>query len=150
MASRQIQRSTVVDATPEDIWPWLVDAERELAWRTPEVIELERLDGGPLGTGSEFRGAIRVAGKRDAWVNELTIVDEPKQLAWRTVETTAPVASPGSYHLEPTAHGTRVTIELDQEAQNLLGRLALPVMGLVVPRVVDRFLRQLKELVEAA
>lgn len=90
MAAKQIRRSIVLDASPEDVWPWLVEAERELAWRTPEVTELQPLEGGPLGTGSQFRGAIRIAGKRDTWVNELTVVDEPKQLAWRTVEDHRP------------------------------------------------------------
>lgn len=149
MASKQLRRSIVVDGTPETVWPWLTDPKRELAWRTPEVIELERLDTGPLQAGSRFRGAMKVAGKRDTWVNELTTMDEPKQLAWRTLETTAPVSYPGSYHLEEVPGGTRVTIQLGPEARNLLGRLTLPVVTLVASRLARRFLRQLKGLVEA-
>lgn len=149
MAGKQVCRSVLIDAVPQEVWPWLADAERELRWRAPQVVALERLDGGPLRPGSRFRGGAAVMGRRDTWVNEITAVDAPKRMSWRMVETTAPAWGHGSYELEETASGTRMTIQMDYEARTLLGRLLLPVFAnLVGPRVIDGFLERLKGIVE--
>ncbi|MFP3906907.1 MAG: SRPBCC family protein [Acidimicrobiales bacterium] len=150
MGGRQIRRSILIDATPEQVWEWLVDAQRELRWRSPQVVELERLDDGPLTVGSRFRGGAAVMGRRDTWINEMTAVDPPKQMSWRMVETTAPAWGPGSYQLAEEADGTRMTIEIDYQPRKPIGRILVPVFTtLVAPRVIDGFLEQLKNIVEA-
>lgn len=148
---RQVRRSILIDATPVEVWVWLADEERELRWRSPQVVELERLDDGPLAPGSRFRGRAAVMGRGDLWVNEMTVVESPERMAWRMVDTTAPAWGHGSYQLEVGDGGTRMTIQMDYEARNALGRVLVPVFaGLVAPRVIDRFLRQLKQLVEVS
>lgn len=151
MAGKQVRRSVLIAAAPQNIWPWLADVERELRWRAPQVVELERLDDGQLRPGSRFRRGAAVMGRRDTWVNEMTAIDAPKRMSWQMVETTAPAWGHGSYELEEVDEGTRMTIQMDYESRNLLGRLLVPAFaGLVAPRVIDGFLRQLKSLVEAS
>lgn len=150
MGVTQVRRWILIDATPQDVWPWLADAERELAWRAPQVVELERLNDGPLGPGSRFRGAAAVIGRRDTWVNEMTAVDAPKAMSWKMTETTAPAWGPGRHELEETADGTRMTIQMDYEPRNLLGRVMVPLFAnLVAPRVIDGFLGRPPVLHEA-
>lgn len=147
----QVRRSTTIVAPPEQVWPWLVDAERELAWRGPRITELEQLDDGPVQPGSRFRGSAEVMGSTDTWVNEITDVDEARLLAWRTLETTAPAWAPGRYELAPFGGSTRMTIHIDYEPRTLVGRLVLPVFARVMPpRIIDGFLEQLRVCVEKA
>lgn len=145
-----VHRSIIIEATPAEIWPWLADAERELQWRGPQVVALEQLDDGPLRAGARFRGTAELLGDRATWVSEMTEIDAPRRMAWRAVETDAPAYAPGSYALEEVDGGTRMTITIDYEPASLKGRILLPlVTRLVIPRVIDGFLRQLRDLVEA-
>lgn len=145
-----VRRSIDIDASPSDVWTWLADPERELRWRSPQVVALEQLDEGPWRPGVRFRGTAEVLGREDTWVNRLTEVDEPRRLAWETVETTAPATAPGRYELEPVADGTRMTIHLEYTPRNLPGRILVPlVTRFVTPRVIDGFLRQLRDLAES-
>lgn len=41
-------------AAPEKIWEYFEDTEKELQWRGPEVVELEKLDSGPAQVGTRF------------------------------------------------------------------------------------------------
>ena len=146
-----VRRFTTIDAPPEEVWPWLVDAERELAWRGPRITELEQLDDGPVVPGTRFRGSAEVLGSTDTWVNEVTEVEHARLLAWRTVVSTAPAWAPGRYELEPTDDGarTRMTIHIEYVPRTLVGRLVLPVFARVMPpRIIDGFLEQLRGCIE--
>lgn len=156
--SYDIEQHIVIEGPPAQVWRWAVgDPSRELRWRNLDgtgVQELEQLDDGPLAVGTRFRGVVKVGpGRPEAYVNELTAVDEPRLVSWEIIDADGALGGRGSYRLVPLAGGarTRFEIELDYPPRNLLGRLQRPVVRLVAGRmIIPRMIAKLKHLVEHA
>jgi len=146
----RVRSSTNIDRSIEQAWPHLAETERELRWRSPYVLSLEVLGDGPVRVGSRVRGTTRIAGSTQSYVNEVTELTAPRRYAWRGVQVTGPVNGFGSYELEPTADGgTRVTLDLTYVPRGLMGRLQMPALCWIAPRILRRFLVQLDDVVRA-
>ena len=148
--SFQVRKSTKIDRSIDQVWPHLAEIENELRWRSPYLLSLEVIDGGPVRVGSRLRGTTRIAGSTQSYVNEVTELAPPRRYAWQGVEVTGPVNGFGAYELEPTSDGwTRVTLDLTYVPRGVIGRLQMPALRLLAPRIIARFLVQLEELVQA-
>lgn len=79
----------VVDTDVEDVWRVVSDVTRIGEW-SRECHSAEWVDGasGPV-PGARFRGRNRAGRARWTRTAELTVVDTPNEIAWRTVPTRA-------------------------------------------------------------
>jgi hypothetical protein len=88
---RKIQRNAAVEVTssasPEQIWPVLVDVTRLGAW-SHEAREGQWLgDVAPATVGARFRARNRSGRNRWTRVSEVTVCRPATEFAWRTVPT---------------------------------------------------------------
>ncbi|MGB7876788.1 MAG: SRPBCC family protein [Anaerolineales bacterium] len=146
----RVTREVIIQASPEVIWEYFEDTEKELQWRGPEVVELSRLDSGPIQVGSRYRGKTVIMGQTDIYTNELTQYDPFRKIAWKPVDTSSPMAGSGSYTLEPVSDdATRFTLTLEYQPMNFIGTLMQPMTKLVTGGVLAKFTNNLKQLCEA-
>lgn len=149
--ARRVRKHTTVDRPIEQVWPLVAELDGELRWRAPWVVSLEHLDDGPVGPGSRIRGTTRIAGSSETYVNEVTELSPPRRYAWRGVEVSGAVTGRGAYELEPLEGGrTRVTLDLTYEPVSFVGRLQLPLVGLVAARIVGKMVGQLRHVAGGA
>jgi uncharacterized membrane protein len=145
----RVTREATIQVVPEKIWEYFEEPEKELQWRGPEVVELERLDSGPIQVGSRYRGKTVIMGQTDNYTNELTEYEPYRKIAWKPVDSSAPMAGSGSYTLEPAGdNATRFTITLEYRPMNFMGTLMQPMTKLVTGGVLSRFANNLKRLCE--
>lgn len=147
----ELQDDVVINRPPATVWPCVAGLELDRQWRRPYVTELDA-DGDPLEPGTQITGTTVAFGLTDTYRNEITEVVPPRHLAWRGLDASGGlVGVRGAYDLEPSgAAATRFRLSITYEARNRLGRLLAPVQVLFMRRVVvPRFMRQIRELVEA-
>lgn len=145
----RVSRTIEIDATPEAVWEFIEDPDKELQWRGPEVVELERLGEGPIQAGTRYRGKLKIMGVTDRYTNELTEYNPPQRTAWNYVDSTGLMAGDGYYELTRTHEGrTRFEITLEYHPMNFIGWLSQPLIPLLVGPVLQRFAERLKELSE--
>lgn len=147
----ELQDDVVIDRPPESVWPYVARLELDRQWRRPYVTELEA-DGDPLALGTRITGTTVAFGMTDTYRNEITEVVPHQRLAWRGLEASGGlIGVRGAYDLEPCgAAATRFRLTITYDAKGLLGRVLAPVQVLFLRRVVaPRFMRQIRELVEA-
>ena len=143
----QVHRSTTIRRPIEETWPFVADLDQELRWRSPYVLTLEQLDEGPVAVGTRIRGTTRIAGSTGTYVNEVTELAPPHRYAWRGVEVSGGINASGCYELRSTPDGgTVVTIDISYQAERLAGRIQMPMLKFLAPRIIERFLGQLTEL----
>ena len=114
----QVQKTghvaVVVDASPASVWQVISDVTRTGEW-SHECREACWLDGAVAAApGVRFRGR-----NRQGWVRwgrkcEIITVDEPREIAWRTVSTLLyPDSTVWRLRLEPLDQGTRIVQEFE-------------------------------------
>jgi len=153
MPKYDVEDSIVIEASPEDLWGWTVeDPSREQRWRNQDstgVQELEFLGEGPVEVGTRFRGSVKTGpGEPQAYVNEVTALEEHRLISWETIDAEGALGGYGSYELEPVEEGTRFNIRLAYPPRTFLGRLQRPIVRLVARPMISRMIHKLKRLVE--
>lgn len=128
MAIRTAAATTIVDATPADVWRLLSDVATWPSW-TPTMTSIRALGPGPLAVDARFR--VEQPGLRPV-VMEVTAVDPGRSFTWCAVqpglrtEATHVVSAEGS-------HGARVELSF-----SLAGPLAA-LVWLRYGRMIRRF-----------
>src|ERR1700681_2222594 len=150
---RLCEASVTVAASPEAVWAVISDVTRVGQW-SGECRGCVWVDGADAPTpGARFRGRNRRGGVRWSRLNEVTEVDRPHALVWRTVAR-APYLDSTEWRisLAEEGAGTRVS----QSFQVLkLSRLLEGLFLLVMPAHRDRTtdliqdLARLKRVVES-
>ena len=100
--------SVPVRATPEEVFAVLSDPARFHEWQAG--MEPARTDAGPIGVGSRLRSRRRVAGMRMGFTSEIVTWEPPARMVFRSVRT--PLAVEGTYLVEPSDDGSRVTAHM--------------------------------------
>ena len=145
----RVTRDVTIEASPEEIWRFVGDPVKELAWRKPNLRDLELSDGQPVGVGSRYRGKTRFLGQENEYTNVITTFDPPHRVAWDWLASSGPLAASGSYDLLPLSDRlTRFKITINYRPVNFLGRLLVPFIDLFGAHILQRFLRSLKQQVE--
>ena len=84
---------------PSEVWAFVSDLAATPRWRTT----VERVDPPPeVAMGTQMPATTRVFGKRWRWTIEITALDPPRRLAYRT---TGLATIDVEYLLEPTGDG---------------------------------------------
>ena len=99
-----------VDATPEEVWPLLVDVTRAGEW-SHETRGGYWLGGATTAApGARFRGRNQNGRTRWSRVCEVSEVEPQRLVSWRTVPTGIYTDSTRwTYELEPSERGCRIT-----------------------------------------
>jgi len=130
-----------IKAPPDQVWGALRDVEHWSEW-TPTVIQIRRLDVGPLAIGT--RVIIRQPKLLPArW--QVIEVDEGRSFTWITVGPGIRVTA--RHSVEGTANSSRVTLSLDFSGP--LGPLAARLTRGLNERYLDLEARGLKKHAEA-
>jgi carbon monoxide dehydrogenase subunit G len=108
------------------------------------VKRAEVLEPGEDGRARKVKIDVELMGLSDSYVNAYEW-DGDRKVSWTMLEGRSQKSQVGSYTLEPTGNGTKVTYDLTVE-------VAIPVPGLIRRRiqgkVVDAALKDLKKRVE--
>jgi uncharacterized membrane protein len=118
-----------IDAAPSVVWAVWSDVERWPDW-TASVTSIQRLDDGPLRTGS----AARIKQPRfPLLVWRVVAIDEGQSWTWET--RSGGVRTAGSHRVEPLADGsTRAVSAVD------VGGPVGPLMGRLTAGITRRYL----------
>ncbi|MGW1556850.1 SRPBCC family protein [Streptomyces sp. NPDC002144] len=115
-----------VDRAPEDVWAYVIDPSHLPEWQL-SAVSAERLDEGPLGTGSQVRVTRRLGHRREVPMTmEYTEYDPPHSWTVRGID--GPVRGLFRAEVEPLDEGrrSRVKMDLDFEGHGL-GKVMLPL-----------------------
>ena len=139
------EHSVEIAAAPEDVFPWLADAERRLRWMGA-LVESEPLTDGPPELGSRYRDVFEDHGQRIELEAELVVVEPDERLTARLVSKG--FESTSSQRLEATREGTRLTAAVETRYTMLAARLLAPLVTRHAQKQLEADLARLKELVE--
>jgi ribosome-associated toxin RatA of RatAB toxin-antitoxin module len=135
--------SIVIHGDPATVMAVIADFGAYTQWAGP-VKRTEVLEPGEDGRARKVKIDVELMGLSDSYVNEY-VWDEDHKVSWTMLEGRSQKSQVGSYTLEPSGKGTKVTYDLTVE-------LAIPVPGLIRRRiqgkVVDAALKDLKKRVE--
>jgi uncharacterized protein YndB with AHSA1/START domain len=138
--------STEVGRPPEEVFPYLFEADKVPQWTTG-LDAYERLDDGPLGRGSRFREQLEVSGQRITAELEVTAYEAPRSAETRTEIRGIDVIS--TYTLAPTGGGTRLTQSVEAKGGGLKGRVLIPVIQPHLERKLEADLAALAALLQS-
>ena len=125
---------------PAEVFPWLLEEDKVPRW-TGHLQRYERIDGGPLGTGSKVRQVLDVSGRTIDVTLEVTGYQPPSGAQTRFETNGIQVVS--SYALEAAANGTRLTQSIEAKPRGLAARMLVPV---VQPRLEQKLTEDLERL----
>jgi hypothetical protein len=137
------ESSVVIDRTPDDVFPYLVEPDRQALWSD---VPMRQLTAGPLVTGSRMEASFGMGPLKATVGLELTSVDWGRRMAFRSYS--GPISWEGEYRLAPAAAGGT---ELSQEGRlrfTGLWRLIEPIAGAEISRAEVKELEKLKAVVE--
>jgi uncharacterized protein YndB with AHSA1/START domain len=124
-----------INASPERVWEMLTTLRYGHLWLAG-VTAVQKMSTPDVGPDTTF-DMVQAGSTRTAWT--VSTWEPPQQLRFSTAEDDAHY----SFSLEPTPHGTQVTMEYQKTGRGL-GRL-LPATG--QRRMVQGSLARLKELI---
>lgn len=133
---------TTIAATPEAVFPWLVEPERIARW-IGGTVECRGIEGGGV------HQVVEQAGRRIEIDSQVTESRPPRRLVVQKV-------SPGLFDMTMTHElsaengGTRLVISLSAELRSRMARLAAPLIARQVQAKLEEDVVRLKGLVEAA
>jgi uncharacterized protein YndB with AHSA1/START domain len=139
----QTERSTDIAKPPEAVFPYLFEPDLVPQWTTG-LNGYERLNDGPLGTGSRFREQLEVSGQQIDTELEITAYDPPSGAETRTEIRGIDVNS--TYTLQPSGGGTRLTQTVEATGGGLKGRVLIPIIQPHLEKKLDADLAALQKL----
>lgn len=143
-----VHESILIEGSKQDIWPYLVEPDKLLAWQSGVVELVAEWEGDPR-PGDRAKGAIRIAGRRVHFQTEYTNVDPPERVEFKSAQ--APFPFVVWVELEDAEGGTHMTYHGEAESfRGFFGKLADPIVTKLYGRDVRANLRNLKLLVEEA
>jgi uncharacterized protein YndB with AHSA1/START domain len=132
--------SVTIPRPPEEVFPWLLEADRVPQWTS----NLERYEPeGAVGPGSTIRQRLEVSGQTFDVAMEIVRYEPPREAETRF--STNGVDITAVYSLAPDGTGTRLTQSLEAKARSLSARLIVPV---VQPRLERKLIGDLERLRE--
>jgi len=142
--------SVTIEATPEDVWPWIGDITRHNQW-SPKPYRVDLVSGEPNSAGSRYRSVGWAPPNDSDHVNdvEITVVQPPARFALTATDASGTYAN--SFDLRPVGDGTEVTYRIVFPDMGGIAANLLPILFRVVatPGIKKR-MRLLKQAVESA
>ncbi|MFN2555295.1 MAG: SRPBCC family protein [Nitriliruptorales bacterium] len=143
-----VHESIQIEGSRQDIWPYLVEPDKLLAWQSGVVELVAEWEGDPK-PGDRANGAIRIAGRQVHFQTEYTEVHPPDRVEFKSAQSPFPFVV--WVTLQDSDGGTRVTYHGEAESfRGFFGKLADPIVEKLYGRDVRGNLQNLKVLVEEA
>lgn len=142
-----VEQSVVISRPVREVWDYLTTAENWPIWDNA-TIEAQQITDGPIGAGTQWRGATRILGKRVDWTTEFTEYDAPKRSTAKSVD--GPVTFALSTSCDEVEQGTRLTYRLESESGlgGVFGRLTDPIVNKAYGRSIQASLDNLADLLD--
>ena len=137
---------TVVIARPlEGVFDFLSEPENAKLWDS-SMVDVAQIGTEPLATGTRWRGATKLLGKRFDWTTEVIDAQRPTRMESRSVEGKLNFSI--LLELKPHRRGTllRYRIEAESGLGGVFGRLGDPLVQSAQGRSVRANLKRLAEL----
>jgi uncharacterized protein YndB with AHSA1/START domain len=131
---------------PEDVFDYVADLSRHAEWQD-QIVSVRVDTDGPTRVGSRATETRRVPGGPREFTYEMTEFDRPSRASFRGLN--GPIRPVGTMTIEPSANGSRVTLQLDFEGHGV-GRLLLPLVRMDARRQVPQDQAQLKSRLETS
>ncbi len=106
---RQLHDEIQIDAPPEPIWAWLSDLPAHYTRWHPDHVSAEWVRGEPNQVGSVLEAVEILAGHREKVRFEITSVDPPHRLTFRTLGPISTVLPRGLLVIDAVDGGSRFT-----------------------------------------
>ncbi len=139
----RVEHSVEIARPPEDVFPWLLEEDKVRQWTTG-LRGYERLDGGPVGTGSRFRQVLEVSGEHITVEMEVTAYEPPRRAESRFELRGIDVVN--TYAL---TGATTLTQTLDPSGGGFKGRLLIPIIQPHLERKLQADLAALQALLQS-
>lgn len=141
----RISESIWIERAPEDVWAVVSDLDTHTTWR-PALVELRRLDDGPLEVGTRIREVLRWGRREIELEDVVTALEPPRRLALRGGWSAADFEV--EFLLEPEGDGTRVAMDWPLRPRSLPLRLAAPFLKGTMSKATRDELARLRDYVE--
>jgi uncharacterized protein YndB with AHSA1/START domain len=135
-----------IAAPPEQVWEYLVDAQKQQAWMG-DTVEWLPPDRSQLREGYRGTEIMKTPGKDSESQVEVLEYEPPRRL--RTSHGHELFTATAGYRLEPADAGTRFSTRVHIRYRSWGTWLKVAVVGPMYSRVMRQGLTKLKELVEA-
>ena len=143
----KIVESIEISRSPEDVFAYLDQLERQVEWQG-SVISSTRETEGPVRVGTRATDVRRVPGGKQAITYEITEYDPPSRFSFKGVN--GPVRPVGTVTIEPAGDGrSRLTLEMDLQGHGLLGLIVAPMARRQARKEIPQDQRRLKERLES-
>lgn len=143
--SLTVERTFTTTAAPGQVFAYLADFTTAREW-DPGTVACERLSGDG-GVGTRYRNVSRFAG-RTVELEYVAAALEPDRLVHFTGRNGDSFAGHDRLRLAPSGSGTEVTYDALFDFAGA-ARLAIPVVRLLLPRIADRTVEQLRRCLDA-
>jgi uncharacterized protein YndB with AHSA1/START domain len=138
-----IESTVVINRPVQDVFEFVSDQTNEPNWHT-DVVEVRAAPDSPKGLGSTTVWVIKFMGRKEYTV-EVTGFEQNRRVE---LTTRAGLMKPTlTYRLEPADGGTRFTRRVDLQPGGAF-RIMEPMMRGMVQKGNDRFVRNLKDVLE--
>ena len=141
----QITSSVDIAASPEEVFAWLSDFERNPQWQGG-MKSARFTSEGPVAVGSTYEQVASFLGRRIETTFEVVAFEADRSITIASTSGTFPITVTRS--VEPIEGGTRVHADVAGEPGGLF-KLAGPLLARMVRKSVDGDYARLKELLEA-
>jgi len=119
------ESTVVVAATPDAVFPWLLDVDKVPRW-VSGLRRYERADAGPLRIGSRIHEDLEVSGYALALELEVIRLDAPRRADLRFQGSGFRAVN--EYTVSPQDGGSRVTWAIEGDATSFKARLIVPMV----------------------
>ena len=139
-----IKESIFINATPETVFPLVVDPEKSAEWDEKRQ-SMEILTEGPIAKGSRVRVVRKIPMGTLETVEEIIEFEENRLIGWATVEGN--MITTASVRLEPRGDTTEITFDMSGGLPFPM-KLFAPLVSRMVSKETRGNLATLKGLAE--
>jgi hypothetical protein len=145
----KFHRSIEIEATPEAVWPRLVEADNILKWCSP-ISNLKSTSGNTSGLGTTFYFEEKVLGHRMRLNFMVREWAENQRVSFRMTSGDFVKSYEQKYTIDVTPYGCEVTcFEEVQLPYGIIGIIAGLIRSFTSKSLVDQMLLNLKSLAES-
>jgi carbon monoxide dehydrogenase subunit G len=134
------ESTVVVAASPDDVFPWLLDVDKVPQW-VSGLRRYERADAGPLRIRSRIHEELEVSGYALSLELEVVRLDLPERADLRFEGSGFRAVN--EYRVAPVDGGSRVTWAIEGDATSFKARLIVPMVQAKLQQKLDADLARL-------
>ena len=144
-----------INATPDQVWPFLVDPVLQASWN-PKILSIQSIDrpmDGPVTVGETYTMVVAMSGKESTSRVHVIEVDRPLRLVFlhHFDEQDEKIVVTETFSVQPRRRGTRVkhTIDLSQTGISKPFLILISLVTRLGKSIGGPYLDRLKKMIEA-